>query len=229
MKGVVLLSGGMDSIVTLAIALQECEEVRALIFDYGQRNAYEVMAAHAVATHYIVEATLVNARFFRTWGASALTDAAIEVPTVNRRGKGVREDLSKQVQPLTYVPARNLVFLAIAASAAEAWGFDQIYYGANHLDSSGYPDCTPKFVEAMHKVICEGTYHPLTLLAPLMTMTKADIVRRGEELGVPWHLTWSCYKGGTVPCGLCDSCRLRAKGFKGAEVTDPLLEHIAYG
>jgi 7-cyano-7-deazaguanine synthase len=211
----VVLSGGLDSTVCMAVAAK-AGPVVALTFDYGQRHWHEIDHAAGVAGFY--EADHVVVRLDLTgWGGSALTDASVDVPPVGSPGI-----------PATYVPARNLIFLSVAMGVAEARDLDDVYLGVNALDYSGYPDCRPEFVESFQRTAelalkrgVEG--RPVRVQTPLISLSKADIVRLGMELGAPLYLTWSCYQGGTVPCGACDSCALREKGFAEAGVRDPAL------
>lgn len=220
-RAVVLLSGGMDSATALAIAKKEGHEVIALSVDYGQRHRKEIAAARKLAKffgvrdHRIVRLDLANL------GGSALTDRTIPVP--ERR---LTEEIGRGI-PATYVPARNTILLSYALGLAEVSEARAIYIGANSLDYAGYPDCRPEFYEAFQEVARLGTRRGvegdlIEIRSPLISMSKADIVRRGEELGVPWALTWSCYHGRTRACGVCDSCQLRLKGFREAGVEDPL-------
>ena len=190
----------------------------ALTFDYGQRHAVEVERARLVAERYGAEWLVVGLDASQ-WGGSALTDQSVAVPV-----DGVEADAI----PVTYVPARNLIFLSVAMGVAEARHADAVYLGVNALDYSGYPDCRPEFVESFRRTAAlalkrgvEG--RPVDVRTPLIDMTKADIVRLGIELGAPLELTWSCYLGFDRPCGECDACRLRAKGFAEAGVPDPAL------
>ena len=217
----VVLSGGLDSTVCMAVARNDgANRLLAVTFDYGQRHRIELARAAAVAVAYGAE-HLVVAIDMRGWGGSALTDDSIDVPSASDGGEG-------GPIPVTYVPARNLIFLSLAAGIAEARGADTVYLGVNALDYSGYPDCRPEFVDAFRAAAAlalkrgvEGD--PLDVRTPLVDATKADIVRLGVDLGAPLHLTWSCYRGGPDPCGDCDSCALRAKGFAEAGVSDPAL------
>ncbi len=207
-KAIVLLSGGLDSATTLYYALHQGYEVRALVFDYGQRHKKEIMAAKAVAR--AVGAAVEIVRIAMPWKGSSLLDAAINVPV-----RGVRQG----VIPSTYVPARNIIFVSFAASFAEAIGARVIMIGANALDYSGYPDCRPEFFRSFQKTLDVGLkagveHHGVRIETPLIRMSKAQIIRLGLKLGVPYSKTWSCYQGGPKPCGVCDSCRLRQKGFK---------------
>ncbi len=218
MPGLVILSGGLDSTVCIAIAARDTGGVLALTFDYGQRHRVEIDRAALVAAHYGAEHLVVGLDASR-WGGSALTDPTIDVPEVV---PGAAADAI----PVTYVPARNLVFLAVAMGVSEARGVDVVYLGVNALDYSGYPDCRPEFVRAFEAAAAlalkrgvEG--NPVEVRTPLIALAKADIVRLGMSLGAPLHLTWSCYRGDDHPCGRCDACALRAKGFAEAGVPDP--------
>ncbi len=208
-KAVVLLSGGLDSATSGAIASSAGYELIALSLRYGQRHEREIQAAAkiaqflGVAEHYILEVNLSQ------WGGSSLTDASIELPTAG---------VNPNIIPSTYVPGRNTVFLAIALSLAEAKGARAIYLGINAVDYSGYPDCRPDYLDTFQKLAnlaskvgVEG--NPIQLVAPLVKDSKVDIVRRAIALGVPIAETWSCYQGEEVPCGLCDSCRIRDRAL----------------
>lgn len=214
---VVLSSGGLDSTVCLALAVREAGPVWALTVDYGQRHRIELERAAAVADHYRCDHVVVRLDLGQ-WGGSALTDPDIEVPAAEG-GEAI---------PVTYVPARNLVLLSLAAGMAEARGADWIYLGVNALDYSGYPDCRPEFVAAFERALALGLKRgvegrPLQVRTPLVDHTKAAIVRLGMEVGAPLGLTWSCYRGDHRPCGACDACALRAKGFAEAGFPDPAL------
>ena len=220
-SAVVLLSGGMDSATALAITKADGFEVIALTVDYGQRHRREIEAARSVAKHYGVTDHRLVMLDLTAIGGSALTDLQIRVPqqrSLEEIGRGI---------PPTYVPARNTILLGYALGLAEATGANAIVIAANHLDSSGYPDCRPEFYAAFQEVARLGTKRGvegdvIEIVTPLIRMTKADIVRKGQALGVPWELTWSCYLGGPKACGVCDSCLLRRKGFREAGVKDPL-------
>ena len=215
----VVLSGGLDSTVCMAVATRDgADPLVAVTFDYGQRHRSELGRAAGVtgfyhADHVVVPLDLTN------WGGSALTDSRIDVPAANTDASGI---------PITYVPARNLIFLSIAMGIAEARDLDAVYLGVNALDYSGYPDCRPEFVASFAGTAALGLKRgvegrPVDVRTPLIDLGKADIVRLGVELGAPLHLTWSCYRGREKPCGDCDSCALRAKGFAEAGVPDPAL------
>ena len=219
---VCLLSGGLDSATTLAIARREGFACCALSFDYGQRHRFEISAARRVAAsmgvadHRVVRLDLSAGGGF---GRSALTDA-IEVPKDRREGDGI---------PVTYVPARNTIFLSVALACAEVVGAFDIFIGVNAVDYSGYPDCRPEFIEAFERLANLATAAavegkgPYRIRAPLIRMTKAQIIRTGLELGVDYSLTHSCYDPSAdgAACGHCDSCRLRLAGFAAAGAKDP--------
>jgi 7-cyano-7-deazaguanine synthase len=219
-RALVLLSGGLDSTVCLAIAVRDAPVVTAVTVDYGQRHRVELESATRVATALSAEQLVVDLDL-SAWGGSALTDDAIAVPDHTVGPSGAAPAI-----PTTYVPARNLIFCALACGIAESRGCDSIYLGVNALDYSGYPDCRPEFVAAFQQAAALGLKrgvegHPLEFRTPLIRLTKAEIVSLGVELGAPLELTWSCYRGGAQPCGSCDSCVLRAKGFSEAGVADP--------
>lgn len=220
-RAVVLLSGGLDSTVAAALAKDEGFEIHALSFDYGQRHARELDSARSVAKALGATSHTVMRVPVGDYGASALTDRAIAVPT-GRDERAMGADI-----PVTYVPARNIVFLSLALGLAEARDADAIFIGANALDYSGYPDCRPEFFEAFEEMARRGTKRgvegrPIRVRVPLQRMTKADIVREGTRLRAPLDLTWSCYQGGERACGTCDSCVLRLKGFREAGIADPV-------
>lgn len=219
-KAIVLLSGGLDSCVALHVALRDGHEVSALSFDYGQRHSKELECARKIAAHAGVTDHSVVSLNLAQWGGSTLTDMSREVSD---------GDIHSTEIPPTYVPARNMVFLSVAASLAEARGAEHIYIGVSQVDYSGYVDCRQVFIDAMEKAINLGTVmgaeqgKPIKLHAPFVNMTKAEEIRLGMELGVDFSLTWSCYRGGAKPCGTCDSCLLRAKAFAEAGIADPAL------
>lgn len=221
-RAVVLLSGGLDSSTTLAVAVEQGFAPYTISFRYGQRHARELAAAQALAAHYGSRSHRVVDIDLRLFGGSALTSDAIAVP-LDRSAEEIGTGI-----PVTYVPARNLIFLALATAYAEVLGADDLFLGINALDSSGYPDCRPEFLASFSQTANlatkAGTQDGRTLRyhAPLVAMTKGEIVREGTRLGVPWALTWSCYEGGERACGRCDSCQLRLKGFVEAGLGDPL-------
>ena len=217
-KAVILLSGGLDSATVLAIARSELRQCHALSIVYGQRHEVEMQAAKRIATTYGVEEHVIENLDLRIFGASALT-ADIDVPKDAVDAPGI---------PVTYVPARNTIFLALALGFAEARGAREIWLGVNAVDFSGYPDCRPEFLDAFQQVILRGTRSGIEqgeprLVAPLISMSKADIIRKGLSLGVDYSLTHSCYDPSPdgFACGHCDSCLLRSRGFKEAGVADP--------
>ena len=220
-RAVVLLSGGLDSSTALAMTGTAGQEVHALTIDYGQRHRKEIEAAKKIAKHFGVASHKVLTIDLTAIGGSALTDRTIRVPqqrTLEEIGRGI---------PATYVPARNTILLGFALAHAETLDADEVVIAANYLDASGYPDCRPEYYNAFQEFARLGTKRgvegrPIQIVTPLISMSKADIVRKGEELGVPWKLTWSCYLGGERACGACDSCQLRLKGFREAGVEDPL-------
>ncbi len=220
-KAVVLLSGGLDSATALAVAKSEGYECFALSFRYGQRHQHELDAAKRVANSLGVQEHRTIDIDLGQIGGSALTDSTIDVPK-NR----AEEDM--QDIPVTYVPARNTIFLSYALAWAEVIEAQAIFIGVNNLDYSGYPDCRPEFVEAFEKMANLATRagvegHTMQIEAPLISLTKAQIIRKGCELGIDYGLTHSCYDPSEdgLACGTCDSCTLRKKGFEEAGVPDP--------
>jgi 7-cyano-7-deazaguanine synthase len=222
-EAVVLLSGGIDSVTTMAIARAEGYVVYALSFNYGQRHAVELEKARAAATVLEAKKHLVLDIDLKAIGGSALTDTRA-VPKDRVSG-----EISRSI-PITYVPARNTIFLSCALAWAEVLGVFDIFIGVNALDYSGYPDCRPEYIAAFErmanlalKAAVEGT-GKIIIHAPLLHLTKADIIRRGIELGIDYSLTHSCYDPGPdgKACGRCDSCLLRLKGFREAGARDPI-------
>ena len=219
-KAVVLLSGGLDSAVALYLAKSRGFDIIALSFDYGQRHSRELNAAKEIAKEAGVIQHQVVSLNMNSWGGSSLTDESIDV----ENGDANRTDI-----PVTYVPARNMIFLSVAASVAEANRVQDIFIGVSQVDYSGYVDCRQEFIDAMEKAVNLGTVMgaeenlPIKIHAPFANMTKAEEIKLGMELGVDFSLTWSCYRGGEKPCGTCDSCLLRAKAFKEAGYKDTAL------
>jgi 7-cyano-7-deazaguanine synthase len=214
---VVLMSGGMDSCVTAAIAGRNYD-LAALHASYGQRTARrELECFQSLADHFKAkERLVVDLTYFSRIGGSSLTDHRVQVRDA---------DLTNKAIPNTYVPFRNAHFLAIATSWAEVLGASRIFIGAVCEDSSGYPDCRPEYYKAMNTLIREGT-RPETEIkveTPLISLMKRDIVKKGSELGAPFELTWSCYRETEVACGMCDSCALRLRAFQEAGIEDPLV------
>jgi len=218
--GLVLFSGGIDSSTTLAIALQERDEVYALSFDYGQRHRIELEKARLVLQQFPVKEHLLFQIDLKQIGGSALT-SSLQVP---------KQRALDQIIPVTYVPGRNLIFLSVAAAFGETRGAFDLYYGANVLDYSGYPDCRPEFIESLEETLNRGTKsgsegHKFHIHAPLLKLTKAQIIQKGISLGVDYTHSHSCYDPSEVgeACGECDSCRIRLKGFSEAGLKDPAL------
>ena len=216
-RAVVLLSGGLDSAVTLYDAIKKGYRCHCLIFDYGQRHRREIQSAKRIAQS--VKCSFRVLKIGLPWKGSSLLDKKVKVPRTAHR--------APHRIPSTYVPARNIIFLSFALSYAEAIGAKFIFIGAHSQDYSGYPDCRAKFYQAFSGVIRNGTKagsegRELKVRTPLIWMNKAQIIRLGMRLGVPFELTWSCYTGGKRPCGVCDSCRFRAKGFQEANLRDVL-------
>lgn len=214
---VVLVSGGMDSCVTAALAAEDHDEIAFLHVNYGQRTeARERKAFNDIADFYGVKKRLdISIDHLAKIGGSSLTDESMEVTEANLESKEI---------PTSYVPFRNANMLAIATSWAEVIGASAIYIGAVAEDSSGYPDCRPEFYQAFQNVIDTGT-RPETwveIVTPIISITKAEIVKTGSELGAPLNLTWSCYRNEDVACGTCDSCALRLRGFAQVGMRDPI-------
>ncbi len=211
----------MDSGTCLALATRTSRPVHALTVIYGQRHAREVRSARALATRFGVARHVVVKLPLGPLLESALTRPSRRLPRGRSRPGRI---------PSTYVPARNTILLAIALGYAESHRLAEIHIGANAIDYSGYPDCRPPFLRAFERLARLGTKQGVSggptvrVVAPLLRLTKAQIVRKGDRLGVPWALTWSCYAGGRRPCGRCDACRLRARGFRDAGSTDPLVD-----
>ncbi|MFM2064238.1 MAG: hypothetical protein RLZZ507_3909 [Cyanobacteriota bacterium] len=221
MKAVILLSGGLDSATVLYQARVDGCECYAISFDYQQRHRRELQSALFVAQSVgVVQHQIVNFDL-RLWGGSALTDDAIALPEDRSL-----EQMSQNI-PVTYVPARNTIFLSFALGYAETIGAQRVYIGVNALDYSGYPDCRPDYIQAMQEVFRLGTKQgregqPIEIIAPLINLKKTEIIQLGNQLGVPWELTWSCYAGGDQACGVCDSCRLRLAAFTELGLQDPV-------
>ena len=218
-KAVILVSGGLDSATVLAIAKKEGYECYALSFDYGQRHSHELIQSKRVSEAIGAKQHRIANIDLGVFGGSALTDDSINVP-----------DQEEQGIPVTYVPARNTVFLSMALGWAEVLGANAIFIGANAVDYSGYPDCRPEYIKSFEVMANLATKQgvegePFKILAPLIDLTKAEIIQRGLALGVDYGITSSCYdpQENGQPCGVCDSCRIRAAGFAAAGLADPLV------
>lgn len=216
-RSIILVSGGIDSCVTAAIAAHDSDELAFLHISYGQRTeGRERRAFNEIADHYGVEKRLdISIEHLAKIGGSSLTDEKIAV---------TEADLDSKDIPTSYVPFRNANMLSIAVSWAEVLEVNAIYIGAVAEDSSGYPDCRPEFYSAFQQAIDAGTKPDtdIAICTPIIELTKAEIVRKGIELDAPLHLTWSCYRSEDLACGTCDSCALRLRGFAQAEVVDPI-------
>lgn len=222
-KAVVLLSGGLDSTTCMAVASNLGYELYPISFDYHQRHSIELEGAKKVAEFYKVKRHLIIDTNMNLIGGSALTDDKIDVP----EGEIERNDV-----PVTYVPARNLIFLSYAMGYAEVVGANHIFIGVNSVDYSGYPDCRPEFIEKFQMMADYATTATavkgakIKIETPLQSLSKKEIVQLGVKLGAPLQYTHSCYKGGEKACGVCDSCLLRLEGFKAAGVADPIEYEI---
>lgn len=220
----VLLSGGLDSATTLYFARVKGFQCHCLIFDYSQRHKKEIESAQRIAK--AVRCTQQIIKISLPWKGSSLLDKKLKIPELfSLRHTG------KNSIPSTYVPGRNIIFLSFALSCAEAIGAENIFIGANAIDYSGYPDCRPEFYRAFIKAVNLGTKsgvngRKFNILIPLIYKSKAEIIKLGMRLKVPYELTWSCYQGGRSPCGKCDSCNFRAKGFQETGAVDPLIEKL---
>lgn len=217
-KAVVLLSGGLDSATLLYEAMDRGFKAYCLIFDYGQRHSKEIQIAKRLAKS--VGCPFHVVKIALPWQGSSLLDSSMAIPQ--------HKKIDPKKIPSTYVPARNIIFLSFAASYAEVVKAEAVFIGANALDYSGYPDCRPEFFRAYQTTIKAGTKtgaegHAVHIEVPFLKKTKAQIIKVGTKLKVPYEKTWSCYQGGKTPCGTCDSCRLRAKGFEEAGIVDPLV------
>ncbi len=214
-KTVILLSGGIDSTTTLYLAKKYGYKLSALIFDYNQRHRKEISCAIKIAKLNKINYHVV--KIFLPWTVSALTQKDIRVP-FNR-------NLYSKNIPVTYVSGRNIIFLSYAASFAESINAKKIFIGAHIQDYSGYPDCRPEFLRAMEKAINLGiSKKGIEIISPLIDKSKKDIIQLGLRLNVPFQYTWSCYMGGSYPCGKCDSCRFRIKAFQTLGLKDPLFK-----
>jgi len=220
-KAVCLISGGLDSSVTAYTAKNEGYELFAITFNYKQKHRREIESAKRIAESVGVKKHILFDIDLSVFGGSSLVDEKMEIQKNNKL-----EDIGKKI-PLTYVPARNTVFLSIGLAYAEVVHANAIFIGVTATDYSGYPDCRPEYIEAFQRLANLATKkgvegEKIEIKAPLLFMNKSEIIRRGTELGVPFEKTWSCYQGGEKACGRCDSCLLRLKGFKDAGLKDPL-------
>jgi len=221
LKAIILLSGGLDSSTVLYQAKADGYQCYALSFDYQQRHRRELESAKAIARCANVKEHQVIGFDLRQWGGSALTDDDIDLPEHRSL------DQMSQNIPITYVPARNTIFLSFGLSYAEAIAAERVYVGVNALDYSGYPDCRPDYIEAMQRVFELGTKQgrqgqTIKIVTPLIDLKKTAIIELGDRLGVPWEQTWSCYAGDDVACRVCDSCQLRLAAFAELGLKDPL-------
>ncbi len=221
-KAVVLLSGGIDSSTALYIAREKGYECSSLIFDYGQRHRRELESAKRISREAGCRYRTLKIEL--PWKGSSLTDKKKSVPKGRALGK------MKRTIPSTYVPARNAIFLSFALSYAEALGARRIFIGANSVDFSGYPDCRAPFLKAFERMAEKGTRigaagKKVSIEAPLLSKRKSEIIKEGRRLRVPYEYTWSCYEGKQAPCGSCDSCIIRKKGFEEAGEEDPLIKY----
>jgi 7-cyano-7-deazaguanine synthase len=217
-KAVILMSGGMDSCITAAMAKDDGYELCFLHLNYGQRTeSRELKAFHSIANFYSVKNRLIiDMSHLTQIGGSCLTDHTIDVPVANLQNEEI---------PISYVPFRNANLLSAATSWAEVLGASALYIGAVEEDSSGYPDCRRRFYDAFEKAIDEGTKPDthINIITPLIELSKKEIILEGHILYAPINLSWSCYEREDIPCGKCDSCALRARGFDQAGMTDPIL------
>ena len=219
MKAVVLLSGGLDSTVCMAVAHSQGYELFPISFNYNQRHDRELKSAGSIAEYYKVSKHIVINTNMDAIGGSALTDNKLSVPIANADHHDI---------PITYVPARNLIFLSYALGYAEVTGADRIFIGVNALDYSGYPDCRPEFIQLFQQLADYSTkagvqdQRQIVIETPLLHLSKKDIILLGTDLHAPIELTTSCYNGAQTACGQCDSCVLRLKGFADADIIDPI-------
>ncbi len=220
-NAVILLSGGLDSSTVLYQAKADGCDCYALSFDYQQRHQRELDAAKAIAQAAGVKQHQVVSFDLGLWGGSALTDEQLNIP----RDRAPSE-MTTEI-PITYVPARNTIFLSFALAYAEALSAKKVYVGVNALDYSGYPDCRPDYINAMREVFRLGTKqgregNPIEIVTPLIDLKKTEIIQLGNQLQVPWEKTWSCYQGEKLACGVCDACKLRLNAFDELGLSDPL-------
>jgi 7-cyano-7-deazaguanine synthase len=211
-KAIVLLSGGLDSTTVLYYALSKKYKCDCLIFDYGQKHKKELKSAIKIAKSVNVNYSIIKIAL--PWASDVLTNKNKKVPIHKRLPKNI---------PPTYVPGRNTLFLSYALSFAQSINAKSIFIGVNAVDFSNYPDCTPKFIEAYNNVL-KTLKTKITILTPILKLNKAQIIKLGTKLNVPYKDTWTCYNGFDKPCMQCDSCKLRAKGFKEAKINDPAIK-----
>ena len=218
-KAVILLSGGLDSCTCMAVAKEAGYELYPISFNYHQRHSIELEGAKKIASFYGVEKHLIIETNMEAIGGSALTDEKIKVP---------EGDVERTTVPVTYVPARNMIFLSYAMGYAEVVGAAHVYIGVNSVDYSGYPDCRPEFIQRFQALADYATTatavegRKIKIETPLQDLSKKEIVKLGSKLGAPLQFTHSCYQGGEKACGVCDSCKLRLQGFAEAGVEDPV-------
>lgn len=212
-KAIILFSGGLDSTTVLYYAMSKKYNCHCLIFDYGQKHKKEVVNAQKMAKN--LELTFKIVKINLPWDKSALVDKLVKIP--------VHKTIKEGYVPPTYVPGRNTLFLSYAISYAETIKADSIFLGINAVDFSSYPDCTPQYLKAM-KNVTKALNNKITIQAPIEKFSKAQIIKLGMKLKVPYQNTWTCYSGTTKPCGKCDSCKLRAKGFAEVGIDDPALK-----
>ena len=220
-KAVCLISGGLDSAVTAFIAKKQGYEIYALSFRYGQRHAKELACAKKISAAVDAKDHIILPIDLQRFGGSSLLSSSTQTITHHKT-----KDIGKHI-PSTYVPARNTIFLSFALAYAEALDAEAIFIGVNAVDYSAYPDCRPGYIKKFQQLADLATRHgvegrTIHINAPLLHLTKAEIIKKGLRLGVPFSKTWSCYRGGRTACGRCDSCQLRLKGFQEAKSSDPL-------
>lgn len=212
-KAVILLSGGLDSTTVLYYALSKKYECHCLIFDYGQKHKKEIDIATKIAKGLNLEYSII--KILMPWCKSSLVSKSVKIPN--------HKTIKKGYVPTTYVPGRNTIFLSYAISYAETIKANALFLGVNAVDFSSYPDCTPKYLKAMRNVL-KALKNNIEIFAPIEKMSKNQIIKLGLKLKVPYEDTWTCYSGTKKPCGTCDSCKLRAKGFKEVGIDDPAIK-----